>query len=368
MGKVAQNNSKYVIKAKMESGGLVEKPDIVGAIFGQTEGLLDEQMDLRELQERGKVGRMQVDVDNEDGRSKADIRIPSSLNAADTSIIAASLETIERVGPSAASIKVEAIEDQRVSKRDYIVKRAKQLLSDIRDERPESQSIEREVKEEVRQAQITSLNGFDAGPGAENSGEVILVEGKADLQRLLRFGVENAVAIGGTSVPDSIVDVAGDKHVTAFVDGDRGGDLILEELKSKINVDQVSKAPKGMEVEELEKKTLFEALRDSESTDRVETDPAEKVSETVRENLSEVLNDLVGTRALVALDRDFEEVQRFPVSKAGDVDDCYAVVFDGEIDSSIIGDVADHADILVGMKKSSRAKSEDLILLTREEL
>lgn len=368
MGKAAQNSSKYVIRAEMDSGGMVEKPDIVGAIFGQTEGLLDEQMDLRELQERGKVGRIQVNVENNGGNSKAEIEIPSSLNAADTAIIAASLETIERVGPTSASIKVETIEDQRVSKRDYIVKRAKQLLTDIKEDRPESQSIEREVKEEVRTAQLTQYKGFDAGPAAETADEIILVEGKADLQQLLRYGVENTVAVGGTSVPDTISEVVESRHVTVFMDGDRGGDLIIEELKQKIEIDEIAKAPEGMEVEELEKKTVFEALRDAERPERVETDPEQKVSDEVKKKIGNVLNDLVGTRALVGLDREFEEVQRLPVSRADDLEECYAVVFDGEIDNDIINAVEDSADILTGMKKSGRAKSEKLIFLTREEL
>ena len=41
---------KYLIHIKFVIAGIAEKSDIIGAIFGQTEGLLGDSMDLRELQ------------------------------------------------------------------------------------------------------------------------------------------------------------------------------------------------------------------------------------------------------------------------------------------------------------------------------
>jgi len=57
-----------VIRAKIEIEGVVDKPDVVGAIFGQTEGLLGEDLDLRELQRTGRVGRIQIAVKSEGDR------------------------------------------------------------------------------------------------------------------------------------------------------------------------------------------------------------------------------------------------------------------------------------------------------------
>lgn len=34
------STTKYLIHAQINANGIVEKPDVVGAIFGQTEGLL----------------------------------------------------------------------------------------------------------------------------------------------------------------------------------------------------------------------------------------------------------------------------------------------------------------------------------------
>ncbi len=41
---------KYHVKLSYEVDGLVERADIIGAIFGQTEGLLGPEMNLNELQ------------------------------------------------------------------------------------------------------------------------------------------------------------------------------------------------------------------------------------------------------------------------------------------------------------------------------
>ncbi len=371
MGKVAQDSSKYLIRAELESSGIVEKPDIVGAIFGQTEGLVGEELDLRELQERGRIGRIEVEVEKENGSSSATIEIPSSLDATDTSILAAALETIDRVGPTTADISVDEIKDQRVSKRDYIVKRAKQLLSDIQTDRPAKNEITDEVKQEVRQREITEYGGFEAGPLAESSEELILVEGRADLMNLLSHGVKNCLALGGTSVPEKVSEAVEGKEVTAFLDGDRGGDLVLKELEEKAEPDFVARAPDDKEVEELGKEKVYRALRDKEPMRYVENDAEEEGLEG-RERFQEILEQLVGTRAVYVLDSDREVVSRFPLDSIGKLEEeenCHAVVLDGEIDSEAV-EKAERAgaEYVVGMKKSGYANSSNLKMVTREEL
>ena len=369
MGKAAQKSAKYVIEVRMHATALVEKPDIVGAIFGQTEGLLDEEMDLRELQDRGKIGRIQVDVEKNDGSAKADIRIPSSLDAANTSILAASLETIDRVGPANAEIEVTDVKDQRESKRDYIAKRAKQILSDLNETKPGKTAITSEVREEVRSKEVTEFKGFKSGPKAANSEEIILVEGKADLLNLLRKGIKNAVAIGGTDVPDKITDVAEEKEVTAFVDGDRGGEIILTDLKDRIELDQISKAPEGKEVEELEKKHINEALRDSRNSEKIEADEEEKLPEELKEAFSTELKDLVGSRAAKLIDSDEEVVQRYPVANLDDTaEEGFALIFDGEINRDILENWEDKVEHVVAMKKTGYATSSNTKLVTRKQL
>ncbi|MFB6208859.1 MAG: DNA primase DnaG [Candidatus Nanohaloarchaea archaeon] len=374
MGKVAQNSAKYVIKVEMRAGGLVEKPDIVGAIFGQTEGLLGEELDLRELQEKGRVGRIDVQVEVDEGSSSAEIKIPSSLDSTETALLAASLETIERVGPSSADIKVKEIQDQRTSKRDFIVKRAKQLLKDIKDEKPEKNRITDEVKREVRTSEITEYRGFQAGPEAEVSDEVVLVEGKADLLNLMSYGIKNAVAIGGTSIPEDIEEISDGKTVTAFLDGDRGGELILKELRQKASVEYIARAPDKKEVEELGKEKVFECIRDKQPLKFVREKEVEqeKMADEKLERMSQILEDLVGTRAVCVLDENLEEVDRMPGSdfeQVRNIGECESIVFDGEIDVEEIETVEESgASYIIGMEKTGRATSGSVKILTRKDL
>lgn len=374
MGKVAQDQAKYVIEAKLEAGGVIEKSDIVGAIFGQTEGLLGEELDLRELKEKGKVGRMDVEIERKDGKTEASIELPTSLDATDTALLGASLETIERAGPTGASIKVERIRDDRTSKRDYIVKRAKQLMEDIEEEKPSKQEITDEIKGEVREKQVTEFRGFTAGPEAERNKEVIIVEGKADVVTLLKHGVNNAVAIGGTDVPGGISKIAEDKDLTAFLDGDRGGDLILEELKEKAEPRFVARAPEGKEVEELSKQQVHEALRDKRPVKYASSGEVdEDIDEELKEGILEVLDDLVATRAVNVLNEDLEVEEKAPLNKVENAlrkaDEAFALVLDGEVDNDLISMAEGYGiEYLAGMSRSDTASSGKLEILTKEKL
>ena len=372
MGKVAQSSVKYLIKARLESGGVVEKPDVVGAIFGQTEGLLGEELDLRELQERGRIGRIEVSVKEKNVKSEATIEIPTSLDATETSLLAAPLETIERVGPTTADIRVERIVDQRTSKRDYIVKRAKQLLEEIERDKPEHNKITAEIRKQARASEVTQYKGFDAGPGVETSNEVVLVEGRADLVNLLRSGVKNGLVIGGTSIPNKIFEIVEDKDVTLFLDGDRGGDLILKEFREEKEPDYVARAPENKEVEELGKEEIHTALRDKEPVKYVKSQDVDKKEIEDKEDIIEYLNDLLGTRAVYIIDEDLETVSKFPLNrfreKVSDLDSCYMVIMDGEIDREKLEMLDNKTEFIVGMDKTDYVSSSNVSLLTRKEL
>ena len=255
---------KYMITARLEADGIVEKPDVVGAIFGQTEGLLGEELDLRDLQKGGRIGRIEVEVDSRKGRSSGLVYIPSSLDQVETSILAAALETIDRVGPCKALIKVEKVEDVRVTKRNKIVERAKALLGQmIESSKATGGDLLDEVRSSVQVSEIVSYGPekLPAGPNIDDSDAIIIVEGRQDVLALLRCGIKNVIAVEGTNVPKTIQELSKEKVLTALLDGDRGGDLILKELLQVAEVDFVARAPRGREVEELTSKAIMKALR-----------------------------------------------------------------------------------------------------------
>ncbi len=355
MGKGEEiSTTKYLIHAQINANGIVEKPDVVGAIFGQTEGLLSNDLDLRELQKTGRIGRIKVNINSRGGRSKGEIIIPSSLDRVETAILAASLETINRVGPCEAYIQVSKVEDVRAVKRRKVVDRAKELYKGMMEEvTPESLKMIEEVKEAMRIHEITEFGDdkLPAGPNVHSSDAILVVEGRADVLNLLRYGVKNAIAVEGVSVPKSVAELTKNKTVTAFVDGDRGGELILKELLQVSEVDYITRAPRGKEVEDLEKEEVMVALRDKIPVEQMYQDlgvKVEKVEEKEKDTaedkiklLKSVLKELEGTGNAEIFDDALNILKEVKVENLYDelknIDNhTYAVVFDGVVSQRLI--------------------------------
>ena len=265
------NAIKYMVKAKINADGIVEKPDVVGAIFGQTEGLLGDELDLRDMQKSGRIGRIEVDVVSKGGKSEGIIYMSSSLDQVETVILASALETVDRVGPCKASIHVLGIEDIRVTKREKVLERAKELLAElVKQTRDSSSNLLNSVRESVQVDEITSYGKerCPAGPNVKDSEAIIIVEGRSDVLNLLKAGIKNAIAVEGTNIPKTVAELSKERVTTAFVDGDRGGELILRELFQVADIDFVARAPRAHEVEELSAKQLVKCLRNKVAYDQ----------------------------------------------------------------------------------------------------
>ncbi len=278
-----EDTSKYLIHANVTADGIVERSDVVGAIFGQTEGLLGDELDLRDLRQSQKVGRIDVEITSTGGQSHGHLTIATSLDKVETATLAASLETITRVGPCRADLEVTEIEDVRAAKRKEVVDRAKELLrTGFDDTVMSSEEILAEVRQHVRVEDITEYEGLPAGPRVTDSDAIIVVEGRSDVLTLLKYGVKNAIAVEGTNVPDAVAELTRHRTVTAFLDGDRGGDLIFEELSQVGDIDYVAFAPSGSSVEELDHHQLFAALRNKVPYDTVSgmNEPRDAVAAT----------------------------------------------------------------------------------------
>jgi DNA primase len=395
MGKIGPESAKYVVNAHISIEGVVDKPDVIGAIFGQTEGLLGSELELRELQRSGRIGRIEVDTQTKGGKTSGRITLPSSLDKAETAIIGAALEVIQRIGPCNAKLRVDKIEDIRISKRTLIVERAKELLSDlINNVMPDSQELSDEVAYSVRVTEITSYGKekLAAGPNIANSDEIIIVEGRADVLNLLKYGFKNAIAVNGTSIPKEVAELTKQKTTTVFVDGDRGGDLIVKELFNVGEIDFVAKAPDGKEVEEITSKEIHQALRSKLSAEQFKLvtekngsrgkreirprTPIKKTSSSVPSNtnrrkkyvskdekkkFSEMLDELLGTRGAFILDENLNVLGRVPVSELESTlkslkSGVYAVVMEGSCNKAII-DSAETARVKLLIAKDSEVKT-----------
>ena len=262
-------SSKYMIRASIRANGVVNKSDVVGAVFGQTEGLLGDELDLRDLQKSGRMGRVEVEIKSDKGKSKGEIVISSSMDQVETSVFAAALETVERVGPCKATVKVTALEDSRNSKREIIIERARALLIDLlQDSRSAGSTITDTVRQALQTEEIVRFKGkLPAGPNVVSSDAIIIVEGRGDVLNLLKHGIKNAVAVEGTNIPKEVVALTKEKTVTAFVDGDRGGEMIIQELLQVAEVDFIARAPSNTEVEHITHKQIMKCLRDKTSAE-----------------------------------------------------------------------------------------------------
>ncbi|MBW9141338.1 MAG: DNA primase [Candidatus Aramenus sp.] len=258
---------KYVIKLTFEVSGIVDKPDVIGAIFGQTENLFGEEFDLRELQDKGRLGRIVVEMKTKGGKSEGTIEIPSNLDRVETALIAAMVESVEKVGPYEAKFELKEIQDVREEKLKKIIERAKNVLSTwSKGKTLDIKEVLNEISSAVRTGEITEygVDRLPAGPDVLTDPNLIIVEGRADVINLLRYGYRNTVAVEGASgkIPQDLITLSKEKKtVITFLDGDHGGDLILKELLSAgVKIDFVARAPVGREVEELTGKEIAKAL------------------------------------------------------------------------------------------------------------
>jgi len=253
-------SSKYSIFANFTVKGVVEVQDVVGALFGQTEGLLND-LELRELQKSGRIGRIVVNSKSENGITTGEIIIPSSLDRTETAILAATLETVDRVGPCSAVLRLVEIKDLRESKLRQIEQRAKELLKDWKAVSTNKEKISDKITSDLEKDSIITWQGLPAGRDIDSADRIIIVEGRNDIQQLLKIGVKNTIAVNGTSVPKAIIDLTHRKECIAFLDGDRGGEMILNELLQVSKIKYYARAPLNREVEELTPKELVKCLQ-----------------------------------------------------------------------------------------------------------
>ncbi len=372
-------SAKYVVYANIEVDGVVEKPDVVGALFGQTEGLLGEDLDLRQLQEKGKIARIQVEVQSKNGKTIGEIVIPSNLDRNETALIGAAIENVDKVGPCPARISVNRIVDLREERRRQVLERARQLLQKWNETAPESKEIVEELVTTKRTGEITKYgpDQLPAGPDVLTSDEVLIVEGRADVVNLLKYGYRNAVGIEGVTISPSIAELSKKKKVTAFVDGDRGGELILKELMQIGHLDYIARAPRGREVEELTGKEIMKALENRMTVEAYlqheKGKPFKKVDEIPAEVKSQV-EQIKGTLEALIFGQDWALIKKIPVRDLADTlkaeNSTKAVLFDGLVTQRLVDIAADRKiQYLVGVRIGEVPKKPlEVKLLTFQDL
>ena len=350
MGSSQPITPKYVVKAAFEVDGVVEKSDVIGAIFGQTEGLFGPDLDLHALQKTGRIGRIEIQMESKQDETRGSILIPSSLDKPITALTAAAVESVDRIGPCSARVTLTTIEDVRVTKRESIITRAQGILQKwVIESTPTIEQLTNQVSEAIKASEIVSYGPekLAAGPDVASSKSIIIVEGRADVGVLLRSGLNNVIACEGTKVPETLKKLTKTKEVTAFLDGDRGGDLILKGLLQVAKVDYVARAPKGVEVETLTPKQVLQALNEKTPVKKTRSRrpkraPARKKQRliTTPQPIIAAASKLKGTLEAVLLDEKYEAITQMPVSdlcsKLQETEGVHTIVFDGVITQRLV--------------------------------
>ncbi|BDC19154.1 DNA primase DnaG [Acidianus sp. HS-5] len=394
---------KYVIKLYFETEGIVDKPDVIGAIFGQTENLFGEEFDLRELQDKGRLGRIVVEMEAKGGKTKGTIEIPSNLDRIETALIASMVESVEKIGPYGAKFELREIQDIRAEKLKKIIDRAKEILTNWSKEKTlDIKEVLNEISSAVKTGEITEFgpDRLPAGPDVLTDPNLIIVEGRADIINLLRYGYRNTVAVEGASgkIPQSVIDLSKQKNtVIAFLDGDHGGDLILKELISaNVKLDYIARAPQGREVEELTGKEIAKALsnmvplsqylkkqqevpqiivKTPEETVTV-VQPPKEVEISIPPSALEEIKKLPGTLEGIMFDDNWNQVEKvqvrdiIPKLEAMSESKVAYIVFDGVITQRLLELAASkNVKLLVGVRIGGINKSLDNVkILTMSDV
>jgi DNA primase len=314
--------------------------------------LFGPELDLRELQKSGRIGRIEIELHSKQDKTTGTITIPTSLDRVSTALIASSIESINRVGPCASKVTLEKIEDVREARRKVIIDRAKEILHKWTIETmPSVDEVFKEVSETLKTGKVEKFGEEElpAGPQLQSAKEIIMVEGRADIINLMRCGLLNTIALEGAKVPEAIKQLCKEKEATAFLDGDRGGDLILKELMQVTDAKYIARAPRGKEVEELNCKEIFAALEAKVPIQEATKPPRkEKQKIEVPKEISEILKSLEGTLEAVLLNEKLEQIERLPVNQLAErlqqAENVDTLVFDGIITQRIV-DVANEKNI-----------------------
>ncbi|MDH5658087.1 MAG: toprim domain-containing protein, partial [Nitrosopumilus sp.] len=305
--------------------------------------------------------------------------IPMSTDIDTCALIAAGIESIDKVGPFDCKFKLEAIDDVRAAKKEDIVRRAKEIKQKWATKTvSEGESMLNDVHQgDAGKLATYGPSKLTCSSGVFTSNWVILVEGRADVINLLRAGYDNALAIEGAKIDESIKELCNSKDtVVAFIDGDRAGGFILKELKSIVTLDYELRADKDVEVEELTPQRIDEILRPvADEIKHGKSTPALKNEDDkpIAEMAAKIFSNLNETLEAVALDGNHNEIFKVPisevVSKLSTQSGIKYLLLDGIITQRLL-EGAKNAGIeyVIGHRIAKLSNSDGMILKTFSDL
>ena len=257
------------IKIEIQVLGRVNQSDIIGAVFGQTEDVLGDALELRKLQKQNLIGRIEVDTEYTSDGTRGIITIPSHMDRTNTVIIAAALETIKKIGPCKAKARILKIENIKEIKIKKIIEHAKKVLEKFMNISIDSQELIDKVSSEVRMSQHIEYGDekLVTGPNIDKFDDLIFVETLADLKNMLKYGIKNVVAFDDMSKKDTLKELADKHEIMVFVN--KGKEFLVKKLLEFADVDSYTKPEMNKRIHDLESKEIYKAIRSAISTEQI---------------------------------------------------------------------------------------------------
>lgn len=375
------NSIKYVIEGEIITTKEISESDVVGSIYSQTEGLLEDELDFNFLYKKGKIGRVEVKSIKKENKVITYFKIPTNLSKLDTSLIAASCESVDKVGNTQAQVKILKIEDKQFEKRKKIFSRAEELVKNIKNSFASPQEIKERIQNKVLFHNIVEYVKGEVFGGDKvlESNEIILVEGRADVINLIKAGFDNVLSFNGSNLSQSALELCKNKEVVLFLDGDKSGYEFATILKNKIKVNSICFAPKGVEVEELSKEEIFRCLdnkknlQNKNSTRNLSSDKKEFVKTHFYKNefekIEELIPQLENESSFIVLSKGLKTIQSGLMSEilSTTLKSGHILVMNGLFESSMNKKLKETTFKVVVTKRKSKLKKFNIPVLTFKE-
>jgi len=239
--------------------------DITGTLYNISSAY-SESYNLKKFQQEGLIGKITF-IKNQHAQQKKNfctgvIVIPTSLDYPQCCILCAIIQSITKIKLFRAKIVLKAVDQTQKKNMKYLVNRAVEIYRTHFSTADESGDIKKTFLDLTSAKKSTELGGFIVGADFYVNKSTIVVEGRADVVKLASLGLNNTFAISGYNfMVEDVQELLKEKQVTVFFDNDTGGDQVRKKFLKNIPTRWQIFCPKGVSVEDLSKKELFEALK-----------------------------------------------------------------------------------------------------------
>jgi DNA primase len=197
----------------------------------------------------GRIKILEKSKDSVNTIKKFEVDIPIKTQPVIWALLVADIEQLSFVGSTKSSFKFLRVKYEASQREVKVIERAREILA-IGKPKEESELNQyfsefgyNPIEEkEVKVIQIDKEKGIYGSPNYKTSDRIILVEGVSDIRTIVRSGYEGVISINGYTIKDSLGllnELIAGKKIIIFMDGDRGGLSLKEDLKKGVSATEI---------------------------------------------------------------------------------------------------------------------------------